>query len=528
MVDSDFWVNHCGRSEVNELVTRLSSDPYGQTTPSIYETARMVSLAPWLGGHIERLRFLLNVQHPNGSWGHPDGYGVVPTLSATEALLRTLRCPRVAGCPADQQIMAAATRGLHALSDWLSTSDEYSIPDTIAAEVLVPQLVEDINGHLDQSDIEPFANWSRRLRLPAGVDTTLITKLRAMVAAGTPPPAKLWHSLEFLGSAARAASGVQPAHGTVCGSAAATAAWLGTGHGPVLANLDAMQARHGGPVPGICPITVFENAWVSAALADAGLARFVPQQVVDDLHAACGAAGAPAALGLPSDADDTAAVLYALTRLGSPASSDCLWQYEAAEYFQCFLSERTPSTSTNAHVLDALIADPARGSRHGAAIAKVSRWLLGQQGADGNWWDKWHASPFYATHCCVSALGRSDSPGALAAVDRAAQWVLATQYADGSWGRWRGTDEETSYAVQILLHTNNSPQATQAIARGCDFLLRPDRDDLPGELWHDKDLYAPVNVISANRLAALHLAADRPAIAELVAWPAPMAEARNR
>jgi hypothetical protein len=524
----DSWVKRAGRAEIDELVNRLSADLYGQTTPSIYETARMVSLAPWLGGHVERLRFLLNVQHPNGTWGHPDGYGVVPTLSATEALLSTLRRPRVAGCPADHQIVAAATRGLHALFGWLGAGHEYAIPDTIAAEVLVPQLVEDINSHLDQSDREVFTRWTHRLGLPAGLDTTLLTKLRAMVAAGTPPPAKLWHSLEFLGSAAQAAPGVRLAHGTVCGSAAATAAWLGTGHGAAAQNLDAMQARHGGPVPGICPITVFENAWVGAALADAGLAHLVPRHVVDDLHAAYGADGASAALGLPSDADDTAAVLYTLTKLGNPASSDCLWQYELADYFQCFLGERTPSTSTNAHVLDALIADPARGDRHEAAITKVSRWLLGQQEADGSWWDKWHASPFYATHCCVAALERSALPGTRAALDLTAQWVLATQHPDGSWGRWRGTDEETSYAVQILLRTTSSPSAAQAVARGCDFLLRPGRNAPPEPLWHDKDLYAPVNVISANRLAALHLAAGRPGIAELVTWPTLLAETGSR
>jgi halimadienyl-diphosphate synthase len=457
----------------------LVADPYGQTTPSIYETARMVSLAPWLGGHADRVRFLLAEQRPNGAWGQPDGYGVVPTLSATEALLRT------------PETRNAALRGLDALFAW----DGCAIPDTIAAEVLVPQLVEDINqqGH------------ARRLGLPAGIDTSLLTALRARSAAGTPPPEKLWHSLEFLGPAAVGAAGVTPQHGLVCGSAAATAAWLGTGPAP--ANLEAMQARHGGPVPGICPITIFENAWVASAMADAGLAHRVSPQIVDDLRAAIGPDGAPAAPGLPSDADDTAAVLYALARLGRPVSSDCLWQYETDVYFHCFLGARSPSTSTNAHVLDALIADPARGPRHEGAIAKVARWLLSLQEPDGSWWDKWHASPYYATQCCVAALARSGVPGAASAVERAGQWVLASQRADGSWGRWRGTDEETSYAVQILLHTNGSPSA---VARGCDFLRRPDRDERPDPLWHDKDLYAPVKVIEANRQATLHLAAMEP------------------
>lgn len=70
-----------------ELVTDLMVRPWGTVSPSVYETGRLVSLAPWLVGHPERVRFLLNGQQSDGRWGGPEGYALVPTLSATEALL---------------------------------------------------------------------------------------------------------------------------------------------------------------------------------------------------------------------------------------------------------------------------------------------------------------------------------------------------------------------------------------------------------------------------------------------------------
>ncbi|MFD0472314.1 hypothetical protein ACFQ0B_31455 [Nonomuraea thailandensis] len=73
--------------EAGALVATLMSTPWGQVSASVYETGRLVTLAPWLIGHRERVHYLLRTQRPDGSWGAPDGYGLVPTLSATEALL---------------------------------------------------------------------------------------------------------------------------------------------------------------------------------------------------------------------------------------------------------------------------------------------------------------------------------------------------------------------------------------------------------------------------------------------------------
>src|SRR5690606_28453356 len=120
---------------------------------------------------------------------------------------------------------------------------------------------------------------------------------------------------------------------------------------------------------------------------------------LERLAGGLGPDGAPAAPGLPTDADDTAAVLAALLRYGRVRRPDCLLDFRRGDYFACFVDERNPSVSANAHVLEALALylghRPAERSRYGGPAALAAQWLLGQQSADGSWSDKWHASPYY-------------------------------------------------------------------------------------------------------------------------------------
>src|SRR5205814_1748241 len=74
-----------------ELLDGLVAEPAGQVSPSVYETGRVVALAPWLTGHVMRVVYLVTTQRPDGRWGPADdGYALVPTLSATDALLSAL------------------------------------------------------------------------------------------------------------------------------------------------------------------------------------------------------------------------------------------------------------------------------------------------------------------------------------------------------------------------------------------------------------------------------------------------------
>jgi halimadienyl-diphosphate synthase len=513
------------------LVSDMSSDVYGAVSSSVYETARLVTMVPWLAGHTQRVRFLLQSQHLDGTWGGPDGYGLVPTLSATEALLTCLRRWQ-GGCGQALDyagIVTASDRGLRALFRSLGADARLLIPDTVAVEIVVPALVAQLNAHLDRLMPEPvigLENWrgSGRLPLPHGVDDALLGQLRHAAGRGLALPNKLLHSLEVLGPAARGAPFVHPVQGAVGCSPAATAAWLDVCPGHVsVSYLETVQNRGGGPVPGVTPIPVFERAWVLATLTTVGISMTVPPELTDSLHAAFGEFGVAAGPGLPPDSDDTAGALYTLAQLGSPRSPDCLWAYQMDTHFSCFPDERTSSTSTNAHVLQAFGKYLEHGLpqrvRYQAATNTISGWLRDCQETDGSWWDKWHASPYYATACCATALHRYSRDASAALISRTVEWLLGSQREDGSWGRWSGTYEETAYAVQTLMHTwaaRADSAVEQAAARGCVFLQRSVEDPQHPQLWHGKDLYTPLRVVHAEGLAALHLAYTNSHVAALI------------
>ena len=485
------------------LLKESVSDRFGQVSPSLYESARLVSAAPWLTGHQARIRFLLDRQHAGGHWGSEGAYQVIPTLSATEALLNVLRRDQPVGHR--ERVRAAAERGLLALTAWFSTGAAITLPDTVAVELLVPALVAGINDHLGAR---------RRLVLPRNLDQEPLARLRHLARTGRPLPEKLWHSLEAVGPAIQGAPWVRPAHGAVGCSPAATAAWLGDrtpsprGQASVQYLTDVQQ--DGGAVPVGAPVDLFERAWVVSALAAAEVPLQPPPGLVDGLHAAFGAAGASVGAGLLPDVDDTAAALYALALCGSPHRPDSLWAYRVDGHFATFPAERTASTTANAHVLQALGATGDHSELFSTAIRELTHWLHEQQHTEGCWTDKWHASPFYATACCVAALAEVDPAASRTAIAKAATWVLANQRPDGSWGRFQGTYEETAYAVQILTRSDNVHIGHPA-RRGCRFLTGWGAQEHP-PLWHDKDLYTPVRVVRAAGLAALRLAGSHPRV----------------
>lgn len=505
-------------TEADRLLDEIAADPVGRVSASVYDTGRLVALAPGLAGHPARLDFLCRSQRPDLGWGGPDGYALVPTLSATAGLLAELR-RGVGGTAARDRLVQAATGGLRALRGWLAADPAPEIPDTVASELVIPALLAEVNQLAAGEPALPDP-LARPLPAPAGFDRRRLDQARERCATGQLPPASMY-CLEVLGPAAAGARSVRPAMGAVGCSPAATAAWAGGPDGSgdsgrlrrradAVDYLETLQAREGGPVPVVAPIAYFEPAWVLNSLGAGGLAPAVPQVVLDRLDHGLGSAGAPVAPGLPPDADDTGAVLSALLRHGRVRPPDSLLGFLGDGYFRCYHSERDPSLSANAHALEALALylarRPAERDRFGAAAATAARWLLDQQRPDGSWWDKWHASPYYATSCTVSALslhGGRDGAGAIA---RAVGWVLAAQRPDGSWGRWQGSVEETAYALQILARTARDGPVAEAIRRGGEFLADPPPLAESPSLWHGKDLYTPVRVVQAARLAALRLA----------------------
>ncbi|RQX00590.1 prenyltransferase/squalene oxidase repeat-containing protein [Micromonospora inaquosa] len=493
------------------LIAGLGLRPWGQVAASVYETGRLVADARWLPGHHQRIAFLLRSQRPDGAWGPPEGYALVPTLSATDALLAALADGR-----AGTELLAPVAGGLGALVGTLLRADARTLPDTPALDIIVPALVDTINDRL--AGLAP-ATADRLPRpplpLPTGLNRDRLRAVRSAVAAGVTLPPKLAHFYEIL-DAVPADAG--PTLTAVGASPAATAAWLtavGPAAGPAAhAFLLALIRDGGGPVPCPAPITVFERAWVLSGLRRAGITINPPASVLESLTAATAGQGIATGDGLPTDADTTSVSLDALARLGRPADPASLWAYETADGFCTWPGEDGFSVTTNAHVLDAfgqhLTRHPDADARYHRAVDRLSTVLSGHQRADGAWQDRWHASPYYATACCVLALAEFGRGAAAAeAVDRAAGWVLNSQRADGSWGRWDGTAEETAYALQVLLAVPTTvARVDDAVARGHAYLHESaDREHRP--LWYGKELYCPTMIVRSAVLAACRLAAIR-------------------
>ncbi|MGC4805972.1 prenyltransferase [Micromonospora sp. DT233] len=522
------------------MVAAMTLTASGQSSVSVYETARLVALAPWLTHHAERIGYLLASQGPDGAWGGPQGYALVPTLSATEALLTALRRGDAAGsggpgegdaaggeASAAERLAGAVDAGLRFLHARLTTPAGPPLPDLPATDLTIPALVDALNAHLDALRRDPLPGLTPplgvpALPLPSGMAGTRLERVRALLAAGGPLPEKLLHALEVGGPAAHRAAGVRPVGpGTVGASPAATAAWLGRpdpGAGPdcgaaeAVSYLEEAARRHGGPVPCTTGIAVFERAWALSTMSRAGMALPVPPRLLAGLVATVGPAGTPTAPGLPADADTTAVTLYALARLGHPVAPESLWGYDTGEHFCTWRGEDGASVTTNAHVLDAfgwhrLHRAPA-DARLTEVVPRLTGWLVDRQRPDGRWSDRWHASPYYATSCATLALaGYGRGAGAAQAVARAAGWVLAGQRADGSWGRWGGTVEETAYAVQVLCAAGPAAPAgvRSALGRARRYLATMEGRDGEPALWHDKDLYRPDVIVRAAVRAARHL-----------------------
>ncbi|HEX6468393.1 MAG TPA: hypothetical protein VF069_04805 [Streptosporangiaceae bacterium] len=528
-------------ARIRELVDDLVADRDAVAGPSAYETGRLVTLAPWLDGHARRIRYLLDSRHADGTWGGPGRYAVVPTLSAVEALLTVLargEATDAADAVAASGVTAGALRtaageALRAVAPGPADLAAAGPPPTAGAEMIIAALAADINDHLGE----------RRL-VPSGAGEAGLARLRA---GGWRVPL-LAHYLELVGAGVAGAPEVRPVDGVVCGSAAATAAWLGplaplageageagkagkagdAARRAAARALAGLQAHHGGPVPAFTSQVYVAQAWSLAHLALAGVGGAVLAGLRDTLtraldRPAAAAAGLPGAPGLPADSDTTAVALFALARLGVVRDPEPLWSYDTGEYFVTVRPETEASTATNAHVLMALGEHAAGGGpaarRCAAAAARVAAWLGDRRRGDGSWLDKWHASPYYATRSCAVALHRHGGPGHAEAVDGAVRWTLATQRADGSWGDPAPTAEETAYAVQTLLHCgiragqDTTAAAALAAARGCRFLIEGSAWAGPHPpLFHGKDLVAIPNLAGAAVLAALDLARRTPEV----------------
>ena len=140
-------------------------------------------------------------------------------------------------------------------------------------------------------------------------------------------------------------------------------------------------------------------------------------------------------------------------------------------------------------------------------IVKIVHYLTQSATKAGYWDDKWHASPYYATHETIVALAGLNDHIVRAAI----QWILDEQHENGSWGQGSGTVEESAWALDALAVAGESDPGlgvvlADAIQRGASYVAdRVDDRDYPA-LWIGKSLYTPPLIVRAIIISALYRA----------------------
>ena len=146
-----------------------------------------------------------------------------------------------------------------------------------------------------------------------------------------------------------------------------------------------------------------------------------------------------------------------------------------------------PSADVTAHALEMLAAV---GRADSEAARAGSRWLLGQQEADGSWFGRWGINHVYGTGAAVPALVAVGVAPEDPRIRRAVRWLEEHQNEDGGWGEdprsydeeaWIGrgasTASQTAWALLALHAAGERIESSRAVERGVAWLVSTQRAD---------------------------------------------------
>jgi halimadienyl-diphosphate synthase len=484
--------------EAKELVRNLDQ----RMGPSPYDIAWMARLRTEDGGPRwpDLINWLLENQHPDGSWGGRIEYyhdRIISTLATIIALRKNGQTQR-----AKEAIKAGEHYLWHHLH--LLPRDPFELA---GFELILPTLL--VEAQMLGLDVPTHT---------CGYGEIQTAKLRLI------PPEMLYsphistvYSLEFLGSSGDLdkMQQAQAPNGSIGNSPSTTAYYLSF-HQDEKAKAYLQSVRsHMEYVITVYPFRIFELAWVlnNLILSGVPVTEFAGETVYEELQAEISDKG----VGFDStftvtDGDTTSICYRVLQSAGYEVDPKGLsyFENEDTRIFRTWDYERNISVSTNVHVLDALSVMPHYPDRQ-KVQEQIVLMLLNNRTYNMYWTDKWHASPYYATaHALIALLREGDYLAH--ACRHTVNWLLHTQREDGSWGFFgKGTAEETAYVLTALLHYNRYENIDpDTLHRGADYLINAysNADSTFPPLWIAKCLYAPYEVIRSAILAAIILYSD--------------------
>lgn len=495
--------------EARELLGRLDE---GEVSASAYDTAWVARVPasghPDVPAFPQCLEWLRAHQHPDGSWGGEIEYyydRVISTLAAVLALTQWDRQGR------DGE---RCRRGLEYLYEQAKRGAR-DVYETVGFELILPTLLAEaaeVGLRLPPISLGrvPYQIYEERKR------RKLSRIPREMLYSRLNPAV---FSLEFMDGTldAERAADLQSENGSVGNSTSATAFLLcAVGEQPAARAFvaEAVNPRTGGAV--FCrPIEIFERAWVLYNLDLAGLLRDLAQEArphVDYLRRVWDErVGVAFSRWYPiCDLDDSATTFKVLRRAAQlwdapeyRVSLDALKGYAETDHFRTFHFETDASSSSNIHLLDALVhCEEEQETRSMIDIIKI--YMRRTSSLDLFWFDKWHASPYYVTAHAILAAVHMDRE----LIRDAVLWIQETQREDGSWGYYRAsTVEETAYCLQALLVYDRQVGgiAREILHKAASYIRAHWEDQEHPPLWIAKSLFAPVNIIRSAIISALAL-----------------------
>lgn len=508
----------------------------GDWNPSIYDLAWVLSCDFFPPEDVqEHLNTLLALQNPDGTWGdatYVPHAAVADTLAVVMALIR-LKQP----IPAFNQLKTSLNRLFRKCS-------RYPYHDTVAFEIIVPQLLHWIENHGISFELSPLAqhfvhqvgqHGRKKLQMlrdgPGLFNPAISLSYTAEFAALMPLTDEEIQQL-FALILPNGAVGLSPA------ATAGVIIILRTHQRPVPLELycyleEAFHDYQAVGFPNLHPIVTSRRLWnvlpwlVSGNIFDLlqhppllKLLTRIYQEIMFDKEGRV--SWDTHNITLP-DLDDTAVALAlysVLTGAGvqdlQPATSASLKHFQRKDgTFFCYPYELHPSPAAILHTLMAMdFASRAfgRAFSDNPDNQSIIRRLLQQLDPreltlDQLGHDKWHATWTYGLQRWLSL------PAIHAAYPETVQFlveeVLDRQQSNGGWGQQSATAEETSYVISGLVSAlkNTRLLSYQGVRHEIQDALVRAREFLRGEIdhginmppiWISKNLYAPkYQIISA-------------------------------